>query len=213
MYTWSITYVNVVNWYIVAPTRKNAEPVQGWWKQAWTMLCCPQCSMLSTILFSIVTPDCELIQAQQCWTILLIIVDNIEQCGQAQHCSHLFSSTLNKLCIFCCVHGKKSTTCSGLMKTALNNAVLSTLFNVVNNIVQHCWAWISPQSGVNNAEQYCWQHWTMWAAQHCSCLFSSTLNRLCVFTRVDQREGGVQYTALSILSSPALTVVSPGLNT
>ena len=25
----------------------------------------------------------------------------------------------------------------------------------------------------------------MWAAQHCSRLFSSTLNRLCVFTRVD----------------------------
>ena len=36
----------------------------------------------------------------------------------------------------------------------------------------------------NNAEQYCWQHWTMWAAQHCSRLFSSTLNRLCVFTCV-----------------------------
>ena len=28
---------------------------------------------------------------------------------------------------------------------------------------------------------YCWQHWTMWAAQHCSRLFSSTLNKLCVF--------------------------------
>ena len=28
---------------------------------------------------------------------------------------------------------------SGLMKTALNNVVLPTLFNVVNNIVQHCY--------------------------------------------------------------------------
>ena len=37
-----------------------------------------------------------------------------------------------------CLHGKKRTTCSGLMKTALNNAVLPTLFNVVNNIAQHC---------------------------------------------------------------------------
>ena len=36
------------------------------------------------------------------------------------------------------VHSKKRTTCSGLMKTALNNVVLPTLFNVVNNIVQHC---------------------------------------------------------------------------
>ena len=48
---------------------------------------------------------------------------------------------------FCCnnlkidqtdpTHSKKRTTCSGLMKTALNNVVLPTLFNVVNNIVQH----------------------------------------------------------------------------
>ena len=36
------------------------------------------------------------------------------------------------------VHSKKRTTCSGLMKTALNNVVLPTLFNVVNNTVQHC---------------------------------------------------------------------------
>ena len=36
------------------------------------------------------------------------------------------------------VHSKRRTTCSGLMKTALNNVVLPTLFNVVNNIVQHC---------------------------------------------------------------------------
>ena len=56
---------------LITYTRKNAQPVQGWWKQPWTMLCCPHCSMLSTILFSSVTPDCELIQAQQCWTILL----------------------------------------------------------------------------------------------------------------------------------------------
>ena len=39
-------------------------------------------------------------------------------------------------------------TCSGLLKTALNNVLLPTLFNVVNNVVQHCWAWISLQSGV-----------------------------------------------------------------
>ena len=36
------------------------------------------------------------------------------------------------------VHGKKRTTCSVSMKTALNNVVLPALFNVVNNIVQHC---------------------------------------------------------------------------
>ena len=36
----------------------------------------------------------------------------------------------------------------GFLKTALNNVVLPTLFIVVNNIVQLCWAWISLRSGV-----------------------------------------------------------------
>ena len=43
----------------------------------WTMLCCPHCSMLSTVLFSIFTPDRRLIQAQQCWTILLTTLNNV----------------------------------------------------------------------------------------------------------------------------------------
>ena len=34
------------------------------------------------------------------------------------------------------LHSKKRTTCSGLMKTALNNVVLSILFKVVNNTEQ-----------------------------------------------------------------------------
>ena len=71
-------------------TAKNAQPVQGWWKQPCTMLCCPHCSMLSTILFSIVTPDCGLMQAQQCWTILLTTLNNV-----GSTTSRLFSSTLN----------------------------------------------------------------------------------------------------------------------
>ena len=33
---------------------------------------------------------------------------------------------------------KKRTSCSGLLKTALNNVVLSTLFNVVNDVIQYC---------------------------------------------------------------------------
>ena len=90
----------------------------------------------------------------------------------------VYSST--RLLLLLQQHGKKRTTCSGLMKTALNNVVLPTLFNVVNNNVQHYWVWISPQSGVtmlnnivDNIEQ-CGQ------AQHCSRLFLSTLNRLFV---------------------------------
>ena len=35
------------------------------------------CSMLPTILFSIVTPDRRLIQAQQCWTILSTTLNNV----------------------------------------------------------------------------------------------------------------------------------------
>ena len=34
------------------------------------------------------------------------------------------------------LHSKKRTTCSGLMKTALNNVLLPTLFKVVNNTKQ-----------------------------------------------------------------------------
>ncbi len=56
---------------------------------------------------------------------------------------------------------QKIITCSRLLKTGCNNVVLPTLFIVVNNIVQHCWAWISPRSGVtmlnnivDNYEQY-----------------------------------------------------------
>ena len=83
----------------MSDTAKNAQPVLAWWKQHWTMLCCPHCSRLSTILFNIVTPDCRLIQAhrlvQYCWQPWTM--------WAAQHCSMLFSSSQNRLCVFCCV--------------------------------------------------------------------------------------------------------------
>ena len=83
----------------IAYTAKNAQPVLAWWKQHWTMFCCPHCSRLSTILFNIVTPDCRLIQAHQlvqyCWQPWAM--------WAAQHCSMLFSSGQNRLCVFCCV--------------------------------------------------------------------------------------------------------------
>ena len=43
----------------------------------------------------------------------------------------------------------------------------------------------------------------MWAAQHCSMLFSSTLNRPCVFTRVH----GQNWTTWSMLSTTCCNVV------
>ena len=36
------------------------------------------------------------------------------------------------------------------MKTGLNNVVLPTLFNVVNNIVQHCYTQLQPGFRLNN---------------------------------------------------------------
>jgi hypothetical protein len=40
------------------PTRvKTLRLMQYWWKQDWTMFCCPHCSQLSTILNNIATPD------------------------------------------------------------------------------------------------------------------------------------------------------------
>jgi hypothetical protein len=54
---------------------KTLRLMQYWWKQDWTMLCCPHCLQLSTILNNIVTPDSGS-------TILLNIVDKCEQRGQ-----------------------------------------------------------------------------------------------------------------------------------
>ena len=43
---------------------------------------------------------------------------------------------ISRIYILRMVHSKKRTTCSGLMKTALNNVVLPILFKVVNNTEQ-----------------------------------------------------------------------------
>ena len=45
------------------------------------------------------------------------------------------------------INSKKRTTCSSLMKTALNNVVLPTLLKVVNNTVQHCCTCLQASSG------------------------------------------------------------------
>jgi hypothetical protein len=83
-----------------------------------------------------------------------------------------------------------------LMKTGLNNALLPTLFTVVNNIEQYCYTRLR----LNNIVQYYWQVWTMWAAKHCSILLSS---RLGVFCRVVNH--GV---AAVLLSQPSVCLYS-----
>ena len=75
---------------------KNRTPVQGCWKQHWTMFCCQHCTMLSTILFSIVISDLSLNNAKKyCWQHWTMLA--------AKHFSMLFSTALNRLCDFGCV--------------------------------------------------------------------------------------------------------------
>jgi hypothetical protein len=67
---------------IVQATRvKTLRLMQYWWKQDWTMLCCPHCSQLSTTLNNIVTPDSGS-------TMLFNIVDKcMWTTWAAKHCS------------------------------------------------------------------------------------------------------------------------------
>ena len=44
----------------------------------------------------------------------------------------------------------KIMSCNRLLKTGLNTVVLPTLFNVVNNMVQHCYTWLRARFSVNN---------------------------------------------------------------
>jgi hypothetical protein len=73
------------------------------------------------------------------------------------------------------LHGKKRRArCS----TGLNNVLLPTLFTLVDNIEQCCWAWIGCNNIVQHCQkQYCSTLLTMWAAKHCSILFSSVLQQ------------------------------------
>ena len=97
--TWRNSIMGATLFIVVNNTRVKTQPVQGWWKQPWTMLCCLHCSMLSTILFSVVTPDCRLIQAQQRWTILLTTLNNV---GSTTLFKAAFNSS-EQVVRFCCV--------------------------------------------------------------------------------------------------------------
>ena len=44
----------------------------------------------------------------------------------------------------------KIISCKRLLKTGLNNVVLPTLFNDVNNIVQHCYTRLRARFRLNN---------------------------------------------------------------
>ena len=80
-------------------TAKNEQLVAGWWKQYWTIFCCPHCFRLLTVLNSLVTPDSGL-------TMLFNIVNSLEQCGQqniVQYCFHQLVTSCSFSLIFCCV--------------------------------------------------------------------------------------------------------------
>ena len=89
------------------------------------------------------------------------------------------------------LHSKKRTTCSGLMKTAMNNVLLRTLFKVVNNIVQHCYVCLQASSGstilnniVDNIEQ-CGQQYIVQACFH---LAKTGCSFLAVYTKSPSQE-------------------------
>ena len=77
----------------------------------------------------------------------------------SRHCKIISLNTkITRLTIVKAIYSEDAT------QRSHNIILLPTLFNVVNNIVQHCWTWISPQSGVtmlnnivDNIEQ-CGQH-------------------------------------------------------
>ena len=76
-------------------------------------------------------------------------------------CAHKSAGTMKKM--FKPIR-QKITSCRRLLKTGLNNVVLSTFFNVVNNIEQVVEPESSPQSGlltmlnniVDNIEECAW---------------------------------------------------------
>ena len=79
-------------------TAKSAQYVQDCWKQMPTgLVCCKHCVMLSTILFSIVTPDCGLIQAQKYCSILVTTKNNVASTTLL----HPVFNKLLQLIIFC----------------------------------------------------------------------------------------------------------------
>ena len=69
-----------------------------------------------------------------------------------------------------CLHGKKYK----LLKTGLNNAVQPILFNVVNNIAQHCHTRLQVGFRLNNLFSIVDNN--AGSAVHCSILFSTALN-------------------------------------
>ncbi len=67
-----------------------------------------------------------------------------------------------------------------LFKVVENRMQQCCAAHIVHSCQQYCSALLSlnqPAIRLNNAEQYCWQLWTIWAAQHCCILFSTTLNK------------------------------------
>ena len=82
---------------MVRSYRGTRPKIRSCWKQDAAMLLGQHCSMLSTILFGIVTPDCGLIQAQQYCSILLTTRNNVAPTTLL----HPVFNNLLQLIIFC----------------------------------------------------------------------------------------------------------------
>ena len=114
---------------------------------------------------------------QQHWTILLSLNQPAIRCNIAeQYCWQPGTKLLPPLPQYCCIlfltefdfsrvriHRKIYTTCSGLWKQDWTMFCCPcTLFNLVNNIIEHCYTWLRADSGsrmVNNIVDNVKQFW------------------------------------------------------
>ena len=108
------------------------------------MLCCPRCSLLSTILFGIVTPDCGLIQVQQYCSIFLTTTNNVG----SKTLNNAAPTVLNRLSVFTRVAHVAGTTDTFIF--ALKKIAILYVLHCV--VVQNCfrftaWAGNRPKRG------------------------------------------------------------------
>ena len=55
-------------------------------------------------------------------------IEIMDECTSSSYSSHVVQQLTADMSVAYVIHSKKRTTCSGLMKTGLNNVLLPTLF-------------------------------------------------------------------------------------
>jgi hypothetical protein len=134
---------------------ENQQLVPGWYQQAWTRLCGPLWTVLSTC--------CEKIN-----NLFQVDINRREQCCAAhyeQYCQHVV---------------RKSTTCSRLISTGVNKVVRPTMNSIVNMLLQRCSTVTTLnnmvdnlfQVDINRREQGCAAHYEQYCQHVVTALFN-----------------------------------------